>query len=470
MVDGSPRQASTTVVGRRAILKYLAAGGVLTLLQACGGSSAQPTTGTAAGGGVATTGAQPTTAPASGTTAASGGAAPTAAGAASPATTTGATAAATTGAATSATSGTRTASPGASPVGGAALPTAPSGMAPGGYPIYYPADYAAMVEAAKKEQKLQIYSIMSEKNWKPVVDGFQQRYPGITVQTVDLGSSEVFTRYYPEAASGARTADMIITSAADAWQDFIKRGELADYKSPEDPYLPAWSKPAPGIYAASSDPQFFIYNKKLLPNPPKTMAEFVAAIGKQPDLYKGKTTSYAISESHGFAINWFWIKRKGEDGWKILEAIATSNPKFETSGGNMVNAALSGQAVFGYFVSAITVFPKFPASEAVLGYQMINDGTPVVVRGMGITKKAASPNAAKLMMDYIVSQAGQVAFAEGGLTAYRPDVSTKAKIHLDKLAADVGLDNLIMTSFDPELTDKTKYDAFTARWNKTFGR
>lgn len=471
MSEAPLRQAITARMGRRALLKYAAAGGVLTLLQACGGTS-QPATSAPASGGVATTGAQATTAPTTAATAGAAGAAPTsAAGAAAtaPAATTGAASGAAT-AATAATSGARSASPGPSPAGASPAPVAPSGMAPGGYPIYYPADYAAMVEAAKKEQQLQIYSIMSEKNWKPVIDGFQKRYPGISVQTVDLASSEVFTRYYPEAASGARTADMIITSAADAWQDFIKRGELAVYKSPEDPYVPAWSKLATGVYTVSSDPQFYIYNKKLLPTPPKSMAELVAAIGKQPDLYKGKTTSYAISESHGFAINWFWIKRKGEAGWKILETIATTSPKMETSGGNMVNAALSGQAVFGYFVSAITVFPKFPASEAILGYQMIQDGTPVVARGMGITKKAASPNAAKLMLDYIISQDGQIAFAQGGLTAYRPDVSGKSVIHLDKLAADVGQENLIMTSFDPELTDKAKYDAFTARWNKTFGR
>ena len=136
----------------------------------------------------------------------------------------------------------------------------------------------------------------------------------------------------------------------------------------------------------------------------------------------------------------------------------------------MANAAISGESVFGYFVSGISVFPKFPASEAVLGWSMIGDGTPILVRGMGITKKATSPNAAKLMMDYIVSQEGQLGFADGGLTAYRPDVAEKAKLHLNKLAADVGEQNLIKYYFDPELTDKAKTDAFVARWKKTIGR
>src|SRR2546423_15382896 len=101
---------------------------------------------------------------------------------------------------------------------------------------------------------------------------------------------------------------------------------------------------------------------------------------------------------------------------------------------------------------------------------MIGDGPPVGVGGMGISKKAASPNAAKLMMDYIISQEGQLAFADGGLTAYRPDVADKAKLHLSKLAAEVGEQNLIKYSFDPELADKAKTDAFVARWKKTIGR
>ena len=76
-------------------------------------------------------------------------------------------------------------------------------------PSYYPKSYSQIVEGSKKENKLVVYSIMAEYNWKPVVEGFRKLYPWIEVQTLDLGSSEVFERYYSERASGARTVEIM---------------------------------------------------------------------------------------------------------------------------------------------------------------------------------------------------------------------------------------------------------------------
>jgi iron(III) transport system substrate-binding protein len=342
----------------------------------------------------------------------------------------------------------------------------------GGQPSYYPANYADLVEGSKKEQKLLVYSIMSKENWAPVLDAFKQRYGNIDVEALDLGSYEVFERYYSESAGNARTADLIITSAPDGWQDFIKRGELvADYKSPEDDKVPAWSKLAPGIYTVSTDPMVIIWNKKLLQTPPKSMAELGDLVSKNAGQFTpGKITSYEETNATGFAGYWFWAKKQGDKAWNVFEAIGKTKPKLESSGGRMVDSTLSGETPLGYFVSYITVAPKLASAQEVLGWTMIADGTPLITRGMGITKKAQSPNSAKLMMDFLLSQDGQIAFSNGGLTAYRPDVADQAKVHLDKLGAEVGQDNLLPFTFDPDIADKAKTDDFRARLKTALGR
>src|ERR687886_3099154 len=344
----------------------------------------------------------------------------------------------------------------------ASQPTSAAAAKPaggGGQPSYYPANYADLVEASKKEQKLLVYSIMSKANWEPVLAGFKKKYPHVDVEALDLGSYEVFERYYSESAGNARTADMIISSAPDGWQDFGKRGELTDYKSAEDDKVPAWSKLAPNIYTVSTDPMVIIWNKKLLQNPPKTMAELADMAGKNAGQFTpGKITSYEETNATGFAANWFWAKKQGDKAWTAYEAIGATKPKLESSAGRMVDATLAGETLVGYFVSAISVFPKLASAQEVLGWTMIGDGTPLITRGMGITKKAQSPNSAKLMMDFILSQDGQVAFANGGLTAYRPDVADTAKTHLDKLSAKGGQQNLLPFSFDPDIPEKTKTD------------
>jgi len=136
----------------------------------------------------------------------------------------------------------------------------------------------------------------------------------------------------------------------------------------------------------------------------------------------------------------------------------------------MVDSTIAGETLIGFFVSAITVLPKFPAANDVLGYALISDGTPVITRGMGITKKAKAPNRARLLADFILSQEGQLAWSKGGLTPYRQDIASQAQIHLDKFSAEVGQQNLIPFSFDPDLAESTKAEDFRAKLKKALGR
>lgn len=330
----------------------------------------------------------------------------------------------------------------------------------------------SVVEASKKENSVVVYSIMTAQSWAPVIAGFNKKYPWIKVDTVDLGSGEVFERYYSESASKANTADMIITNGADGWLTFISKGELAPFVATDDAMLPSWSKPAPNIYTVSTDPMVFIWNKQLLQAPPKTMAELAQMVEKEPAKFKGKVTTYdAETNATGFGDNWFWLKKKGEDGWKIMESLGKAPPVLQSSAGNMVNGVLSGQYLMGYFVSLPTVLAQLPAAEPILGWSMIGDGTPVVLRAMGNTKAAAHPNSAKLLNDFILSQDGAVAFAEGSLTSYRADVADKAKYSLTKYTALAGGEqNLVTFFFDKDLLEKAKKDAFVARWKKSVGK
>lgn len=364
--------------------------------------------------------------------------------------------------------------PATSPAAAGAATAAPAAAKTGTnpWPAYYPGGYADIVEASKKETKLSVYSIMSKQNWAPVVEDFKKVYPWIEIDAPDLDSATIFDRYYTESAGNVRTADIIITSSPDTWQEFVKKGEVQVYKSAEDDKVPAWSKPTAGVYTVSSDPMVFAWNKKLVSTPPKTMAELAEMLTKDAGKYTpGKIVTYEPNNATGFAGNWFWAKKIGQDkALATLEAIGKTKPKLESSGGRMVDATLAGETMIGYFVSLITILPKFPAANDVLGWGMITDGTPLIVRASAITKKAQAPNAAKLLTDYMLSAQGQLAWAKGGLTAYRPDVADQAAIHLSKFSALVGEQSLAPFSFDAEIADTTKREDFRAKLSKALGR
>lgn len=367
---------------------------------------------------------------------------------------------------------------------GAALPAALSrpaiaqGAQPSaqGAPAGYPAGYSEIVAAAQREGSLLIYSIMSPENWRPVIQGFNARYPGIRVETLDLPNTrDVFERYLAERSTNSRTGDLLATAEPAGWIELSRRGEVLEYKSPEDEAWPAWGKPLPGVYTCSSDPLVFIYNKMLVPEAqaPKTFAEFVERARANARTWRGKITSYGVHNSGlGYSGNYAFARKHGDQAWQWFQQLAELQPRWERSGGPMTEKVTSGEYVMGWFVSAITFLPRLndPARARILGWNFIGDGQPVVLRGVAVPKGSRNPNAAKLMLDYIASADGQRAFGRGGLTPARPDVTPGDGIRLTFSSitqAIGGEQNMCFIDYDPRMI--TDYQPFSDRWKSVYG-
>ena len=58
-------------------------------------------------------------------------------------------------------------------------------------PTGYPADYAKVIEGAKKEGKLVIYSATDSKAAEPLIKDFSALYPGVKVEYNDMNSKSI---------------------------------------------------------------------------------------------------------------------------------------------------------------------------------------------------------------------------------------------------------------------------------------
>jgi iron(III) transport system substrate-binding protein len=341
-----------------------------------------------------------------------------------------------------------------------------------GVPAGYPAAYKQIIEDSKKENSLLIYSNMSEANWKPSLDAFAKLYPWIKVQTLDLGSGEVFDRYLSEKSSGTKTADLLVSASPDQFIDLVKtRQETLAYESPEKKNLPAFGNPMPGLYTVSTDPMIIIYNKKLLAENqrPDSLGKLAELAKANPTLFNGKITTYDITSAFGYAINWAYVRDRGDATWKTLEGIGPM-AKPEKSGGPMVEKVTTGEYVAGYFVSGITVFPKLEQLKDVLGWSYIKDGAPLFLRGVTIPKTAKSTNAAKLMLDFMLTHDGQVTLGKGGLVPYRADVkeSEVPRTYATVVKEIGGEDKAVLINYDEKSAASQK--GFQAKWTAAFKR
>ncbi|MFB9950502.1 ABC transporter substrate-binding protein [Rhizobium puerariae] len=341
-------------------------------------------------------------------------------------------------------------------------------------PAGYPADYGSIIEGSRKESGLIVYSNMSDSQWKPLLMAFREKYPWITPQTLDVNGSEAMERYLAETSTGSRSADLLMTVAPSSWIDMIARNEIVDYSSPEAAAFPAWSKPHPGLYTSALDPLVFFWNKALLPKElwPASFADLVEKVKKNPAIFNKKLTSYgAHLTSYGHDAHFFFAKHHGDKVWDWYRTIGPAT-RFERAAGPMVEKVTTGEYVLGYFCgsAASRMAAKDPARSQIVAMSYINDGTPMVFRGLGIPKKSTSVNSAKLLLDFALSETGQKALSAGSRTPLRPSITAEAVSGGETYASitqSIGEKNAIMVSYDPALVKDSK--AFVARWREANG-
>src|SRR4029079_19185207 len=108
-------------------------------------------------------------------------------------------------------------------------------------PAGYPADYKAIVDGAKKEGKVVVYSTTEAKLVQPLIKDFEAAFPGVKVEYTDMNSTELYNRFISENAANAASADAVWSSSMDLQLKLAADGLALPYKSPESAALPEWA-------------------------------------------------------------------------------------------------------------------------------------------------------------------------------------------------------------------------------------
>ena len=345
----------------------------------------------------------------------------------------------------------------------------PAASGASGTPSYYPADYSKVIATSKKEGgTLTIYSNTDQENWAPILRDFQAKYPWITVSADNLDSDEVFQRQLSEMATGKAPADMLVSNAVQAWSTYAsKPGTLLNYTSPEMKKLPEFAQLMPNVAAMSLDPVGIAYNTSLMAKAPTSVADLGKIIAADPDKYQGKITTRDVNGAWGFSVSDAFAAGNTK-AWSTLGKVLPS-ARPETSSGTQKEKILSGEYLAGFFISSAVGYPAEAQSGGLLKFVLPKDGTVVLGRGIGITPMAPHPATAKLFLDFVLSEAGQNAVAEGGLSSYRDNVKLTEGRHtyqeVEKLA---GKDGIIRVPY--EVVSESNVNSFVSKWDGMLGK
>jgi iron(III) transport system substrate-binding protein len=331
------------------------------------------------------------------------------------------------------------------------------GSAAAQVPASYPADYAKTIEAAGREGKLVIYSNTDSGSAGPVLGDFAAMFPQVRVEYVHINSTPLYDRFRAELAAKADTADLIWASSMDGQVKLAAEGHAATYASPELPALPQWAVWQNQAYGTTYEPIAFVYNKRLVPaaDVPHDHSELLALLKGKGAAYKGRITAYDPER----VVTGYLLAnedvRNFPQAWDLFGAFGKNAVALRSTADDMMESVIEGEQSIGYGIFASYAHARAERVEE-LGIVIPRDYVLIMSRVALITANARRPNAAKLFLDYLLSQRGQDVLANrSSLFAIRNDVAGEmtARAVADQIgekARPIAIGPSLLTALTPE--------------------
>jgi iron(III) transport system substrate-binding protein len=347
--------------------------------------------------------------------------------------------------------------------GGSNTPAAakPSGAPPKPTPV-------AQLEAqSRNEQQLIIYGNAPAPYLKPVIDAFSKVYPWINVQDTDMSDNQTFSKYQSEQAQGARSADLLISSAPALWFEAGHNGVVRSVTPTGLENFPPYARQANGVFVMSPEPIFSGFNVKLLPgnDAPTSYAQLYSDVQRDPGRFK--LVSYPPTNPLAYAAVYGLIHILGWDTvWKYFDVYAPNTKTFN-EGLSGLQFLVQGGASVGYLSSGLAqgVLKNF---KGLADSRYMSDATPLIPRGIAVTAGASSPASAQLFLNFLYSDPGQQALCAAGFEAYANNFTPASgcTAHLGELYKHVDPSKTYLVPFSADVVNQQK--AITDRWNKAF--
>jgi ABC-type Fe3+ transport system substrate-binding protein len=278
---------------------------------------------------------------------------------------------------------------------------------------------AALIAAAKKEGEVVWYStqIISQLV-RPVAAAFEKKYPGIKVRSTRANAAETAVKILNESRAGRTQSDVF--DGTTTVVPLRKEGQVLKWLPDAAKDYPADLKDPEGYWIASN---LFIltpgFNTNQVPRgaEPRTYQDLLNPKWRGKMAWNGFPTASGIGGFVGTVLT----EMGEEKGRAYLRELAKQNIAPLPGAAREV----LDQVIAGEYAVALQIFNHHAVISAKKGAPVDwikmepATGTLSVI---SIHKNAPHPNAAKLLVDFIVSREGQQVFREADYITAHPQV------------------------------------------------
>ena len=274
-----------------------------------------------------------------------------------------------------------------------------------------------LIAQAKKEGRVTWYTTVSIPESKQFMDMFEKQYPFIKVDLLRSGSGPLVNRIVSEYAARNYAADVLHGMLSRGGFPVLKqRNIIGRYESPERKFYSAELKDKEGYWSSTFQNTFVLaYNKRNVKpdDVPKTYEDLLKP------MWKGRQI---INDTDNF--EWFdgLLKFWGRDkGMAYFRRLAHQDQIFQRGARGRIQLVAAGEAplTIGYGPHAQSYVNQGAPIEWVALEPVV-----VIVNTVSLAQRAPHPAAARLLIDFLLSKAGQVKLREMSRIPSRGDVES----------------------------------------------
>ena len=282
---------------------------------------------------------------------------------------------------------------------------------------------AHLIEGAKKEGRVNWYGALNINDSNALLSRFEQKYPFIKTELLRAGNEQLLNRILTEDSAGRGAVDLANLTSINALK---RRGFLQVHRSQEFAAYPPQFKDADGYWATLYNIYYVIgYNPKMVnaKEAPKNWDDFL------DPKWKGKIgMDQEEYEWYGATIS-YWGRDKAQ---KFHRALAKQGVHWNR--GHTMISQLMAAGEFPLGIVYAHRVESMKKSGAPIEWVKTADPVFVILAPVAVAAKARNPNAAKLLMDFVLSREAQLVLRNANRLSGRLDVEPLVpEMHPSKL-------------------------------------